>query len=277
MRKQGNRWTNEEIEKLKELYPKYGSKGLVNIFNRKDSAIRAKAIRLKIKYKKLKIKYFEENLRPIVENSKDINECLRKMNIRTAGGNHKTIKKYIEEYNINTDHFIKKEKSMSKLHIFNTIPLEEILVENSTYNNNTNLKKRILKANLIKYKCKKCKNPGEWNGEKLVLQLDHKNGIHDDNRINNLQFLCPNCHSQTKTFAGRNIKNRKEKYYCDCGNQILKQSKKCKSCVAKSRRKVERPSYDQLIKEVEELGYSGTGRKYNVSDNAIRKWINSNK
>lgn len=50
-----------------------------------------------------------------------------------------------------------------------------------------------------------------WKGQKITLQLDHKNGIYNDNRIENIRFLCPNCHSQTGTFSGENLIKRKIK------------------------------------------------------------------
>ena len=79
----------------------------------------------------------------------------------------------------------------------------EVFVENSTYGREK-IKYRIIKKKLLEYKCVECDNTGEWNGKKLSLQLDHKNGINNDNRLENLQFLCPNCHSQTNTYAGKN-------------------------------------------------------------------------
>ena len=63
--------------------------------------------------------------------------------------------------------------------------------------------------------------------------------------------------------------------YCGCGKKILKNSKTCTKCLGQYSRKVERPEYNILIKEIEELGYVGTGKKYGVSDNAIRKWVKS--
>ena len=84
-------------------------------------------------------------------------------------------------------------------------PLDEILVKNSTYNR-FHLKKRLLKQNLLENTCAICGCQPIHNGKPLVLVIDHINGVHNDNRINNLRMLCPNCHSQTDTFSGRNKK-----------------------------------------------------------------------
>lgn len=83
------------------------------------------------------------------------------------------------------------------------IPTEKILVENSTYARHL-LKKRILKENLLEYRCDCCGLSDSWNNKKLVLQLDHINGINNDHRLNNLRFVCPNCHSQQDTYAAKN-------------------------------------------------------------------------
>lgn len=92
---------------------------------------------------------------------------------------------------------------------------DQVFVEHSTYSR-TSLKKRILKSNLIAYKCAICSMLPIWNGKDLVLQLDHINGINDDNRLENLRFLCPNCHTQTDTFSAKNRRNSnrsKKAYY----------------------------------------------------------------
>jgi 5-methylcytosine-specific restriction endonuclease McrA len=91
---------------------------------------------------------------------------------------------------------------------------EEVFVENSTYPRHR-LKERIIKEEMIPYVCHECGMDDIWNGKKIVLQLDHINGVNDDNRLENLQFLCPNCHSQTHTYAAKNRHNsaRKPKRY----------------------------------------------------------------
>jgi len=79
---------------------------------------------------------------------------------------------------------------------------EEVFVENSTYARH-NIKRRLIKQKMIEYVCQDCGIDGNWNGKKLSLQLDHTNGVNNDNRVENLRFLCPNCHSQTNNFSGK--------------------------------------------------------------------------
>jgi len=255
------KWTKNEDDFLLNHYESKGSVWVANRINRTPGATQKRAKILGLNFCGVKLKYQKDNLTEIVKNSKSISDVINKLGLRNAGGNFKTIKNYIEIYKIDTTHFetdelrIVKLKELSKE---NKIDLTLVLVENSTYSR-TSLKKRLVEENILEYKCEKCSNKGEWLGEKITLQLDHKNGIFNDNRIENLRFLCPNCHSQTDTFAGKKMKKEK------------KQTTNLNSYV--SRRKVERPPFNQLLNEVTDMGYSGTGRKYGVSDNTIRKWL----
>jgi Zn finger protein HypA/HybF involved in hydrogenase expression len=81
--------------------------------------------------------------------------------------------------------------------------VENVFVEGSTFATSY-LKKLILQKNMKKYSCECC-GITEWNNKELVLELDHIDGVSNNNRLENLRFLCPNCHSQTPTFRGRNI------------------------------------------------------------------------
>ena len=83
-------------------------------------------------------------------------------------------------------------------------PLSTFLAKDTAVSS-TYLKKRLVNDGILEYKCAKC-SLSEWLGNKIVLQLDHINGDHYDNRIHNLRLLCPNCHSQTVTF---NVGNNK--------------------------------------------------------------------
>jgi len=140
------------------------------------------------------------------------------------------------------------------------------------------LRLKLIEDGLKEEKCEKC-GLTEWGGEKIPLELHHKDGNRFNNDLENLKIICPNCHAFEHILKNKeknennDIKN-KEFIYCECGKIITKNATFCETCYQKNRRKVERPPYEQLLKEIDELGYLGTGRKYNVSDNAIRKWIN---
>jgi hypothetical protein len=220
----------------------------------------------------MKVEWSEELLKEVVHKSLSRKEVLDRLNIRSAGGNFKTLKKYLELYSIETDHFIKNYDKIVDRNKNNKIKTEDILVENSTYGR-SHLKNRLYEEGFRERKCCLCGQGEEWNGMKISLILDHINGIHNDNRIENLRIVCPNCNAGLDTFAGKNNKIIKKEYICECGKKMSASSTKCNTCDKKSRRKIERPEYDILIKEVEELGYSATGRKYGVSDNSIRKWL----
>ena len=84
-----------------------------------------------------------------------------------------------------------------------TLPLDEVLVENSSYARH-HVKRRVIKEKLLEYKCQCCGLGDEWNGKPIVLQLDHINGVNNDHRIENLRFVCPNCHTQQDTYSAKN-------------------------------------------------------------------------
>ena len=152
--------------------------------------------------------------------------------------------------------------------------IEDILVEDSNYQS-SKLKKRLIEAGLKEHKCEKCGNTGEWQGKPLTLQVHHINGNHRDNRIENLQILCPNCHTQTENYGTKNIK--KHNHCADCGKEIALESTWCPKCAVKHNRtfkvdKEKRPSKDELLNMIQTMPFTKIGRLYGVSDNAIRKW-----
>ena len=216
----------------------------------------------------MKLNEFKE----IVSTSKSFNEISKKIYKNNYYGNRQTIKKRIIEYSIDISHFDFKSKGGNKYGRYFKTPLNEILISGSTYNT-THLKNRLYDEGLKERKCEKCGQDEVWHGEHISLILDHINGIHNDNIFENLRILCPNCDATLPTHGGKNIKLKSK----SIKKKYIKTNENEKKIIDKeqsfSQRKVKRPPYEQLQNEINDLGYSATGRKYGVSDNAIRKWI----
>lgn len=148
----------------------------------------------------------------------------------------------------------------------------DILCEKSKYHRKA-LKEYILSNQLIEYKCVKCGIVDTYNDSPIVLQLDHINGTSDDNRIENLRWLCPNCHSQTDTFAGRNSVRVKKSNNCiECGIQIGSHSAHCRACqYIQHKPKKLHITKEELEVLIKEKPMTVIGKMLGVSDNAIRK------
>ena len=255
------KWTNHEIKILIENYSIIGASECEKLFNNTSKRqIQQKAQKLGLTFNRIDKKYQYEFFKNIIENSSTISDATRKLGLSTGRGNRKTITNYIKIYNIPTNHF--QYKPIGNVNKLQKHKISEVLVENSTYTWTSTLKKRLYKEGLKKPICELCGQNENWFGMKISLILDHINGINNDNRLENLQILCPNCNAGQETFCR--------------GNKRKKQINKNNDKYLKSKinqRKVKRPLYEQLINEINELGYCATGRKYSVSDSAIRKWV----
>jgi Zn finger protein HypA/HybF involved in hydrogenase expression len=234
-----------------------------------------------------------EEFKEIVSSSSSYKEMLVRLGSNTIGGHYKTLKRRIFFEGIDDSELDKRRTKLrseiNKNKVFKKASLEEMLTKDSYYSSK-HIKNRLLENELIKNECKLCGLPPFWNGKKLVLQLDHENGDSRDNTLENLRLLCPNCHTQTETFAGRNSKVRKEKKVCictSCGVSIHKTTKSglCRKCSTqfahdngkyiyknKNGKEFIKPSKDELLILVIENGFMGTGRKYGVTGNAVKKW-----
>lgn len=155
------------------------------------------------------------NKRSVVEacvNSNTYTDILKKIGIKPIGGNINTLHNYLKLYNIP---FISKpHKNRDYSQGIRIATNDQLFVEHCQIARSV-VRKRIIKFNIIPYKCAKCGLLDKWQNSQITLQLEHKNGINNDNRLENLEFLCPNCHSQTFSWAGRgsNKQHRISKKY----------------------------------------------------------------
>lgn len=144
-------------------------------------------------YHKRISKLSKQELSDVISTSLSIKEALIKLGYCGTGNSFETIKKKILEFKISTEHF------KNRVIRYERKKTEDIFVENGV--NSAATRRRVLSENLIPYICEECRNTGTYMDKLLVLQLDHINGINTDNRLSNLRFLCPNCHSQTETYG----------------------------------------------------------------------------
>lgn len=140
--------------------------------------------------------------------ARSVAEALKALGLHPTGGNYASFRRYAERLGVDVSGYAGQAHLRGKTHGWApAAPLASILREHSGYTDRNRLKLRLLRAGLLEYACSIC-GIDEWRGRPISLQLDHVNGVSDDHRLENLRLLCPNCHSQTESFAGRNKARR---------------------------------------------------------------------
>lgn len=257
------------------------------------------------------MKVSDEEFSMHTKNSYSIACLCRKLGIRPLGGNYKTVKARIKKLGLDTSHFTGQAHNRGKKLPRCGKPLDEILVQDSSYTSTNHLKQRLIKDGVKDAVCEECKL-SMWNEKPIPLELEHINGVNTDHRLENLKILCPNCHAQTDCYRGRNktsaLSEKKEveafkfgevfgndnpepsrkskgvetlrrqpksnPLCVDCGSEITHGAKRCRFCDYQIRTSKTRPSVFELLKDFEELkSFVAVARKYGVSDQAVHKWV----
>jgi transposase-like protein len=225
--------------------------------------------------------YTEAAAREAIAASSSWSEALRRLGLRAAGGNQALLKRWVAVWRISTEHFDPYATQRRALASRVPRPLSEYLTERSTYSRHA-LKRRLFSEGLKTRRCELCGQDELWHGKRMSLILDHINGVHDDNRLENLQIVCPNCATTLDTHCAR---NRLRPVCPTCGVAFRRKRGDQRYCsircwhaspafqAVERPRKVPRPSYVQLVGDLREMSWVAVGAKYGVSDNAVRKWM----
>jgi len=157
-------------------------------------------------------KYTKEWLEELCAESYSLAEVLKKAGRKPGGGNQETLKKKIAEFGIDISHFTgqlwnkgKTKETDNRIASKEQYQLEEVFCKDSLVTQKI-LRGYVKRHNIIEYKCQFCGCDGHWLDTEIALELDHINGNNNDNRVENLRYLCPNCHATTETYRGKNIK-----------------------------------------------------------------------
>lgn len=207
-----------------------------------------------------------------IQNSMSIKDILKYLGLSTSGDAYKQVRKWVAYHELELPTYYRS--------VHKSLTLEEKLV-NGISVKSSYLLIELVKAGLKENICEECGQGNMWNGKPLTLHLDHIDGDHNNNLLENLRILCPHCHQQTPTFGGKNVKVKSaRKYFCVCGKEkTSKDAKHCHDCYLQERKNLINltdnpwPPVEDVLSWLESSSFTAVGKKIGVSDNAVRNYI----
>lgn len=226
----------------------------------------------------------DEAFKELVARSTTIALVIRGLGRALVGSNYRYVTRRVTTLSLDTSHW--KCRAYSSGNQLKRIQTNLLLVEGGSHSTKL-VKRAILREKLIPETCSECGIGPTWNNKPLVLRLDHKNGIRNDHRLENLRFLCPNCDSQSSTYCGRNKSKSFSGSCLSCG-VVTKNTKRCKPCAKlfkdqgnpsptrlPQKTKIQWPPTEELLTKLKLVSFSALSKELGVSDNGIRKHLRS--
>lgn len=226
-------------------------------------------------------KYTRDILLPIVAESNCLSDVCRNLGMSLSGNNIRNIKTFLIRENIDFSHFYKnkrlyKNKTSNKIKNVNDVLIDD---PSRIQRVEHRVLLRCLLHNNVKYECGDCKNNGSWNGQKMSLDIHHIDGNWKNNKIENLMFVCPNCHRVREVIKQSHYRKINNKI-CKCGRNKSKAYKSCYLCYMKYGRKCNRvkyPTVEEIKKLLETKTTTEIAKDYNCSSASISRFIKKNK
>ena len=153
-----------------------------------------------------------QHIKDVISANKTRSDVIKSLKRSPTTSMYRRLRTFEREHNVDVSHYtpwnVKGTKRPNPTN--RKLTSDQIFQQNSPVSQAV-VRNRVIRDGLLPYVCNKCNNSGTWMGETITLQLEHKNGKHSDHRLNNLCFMCPNCHSQTSTYCGRNVSGKKQR------------------------------------------------------------------
>lgn len=206
--------TIPSADTLRDLYDAHTDKEIAAQHSVSEATVRRWRRRYKIKSKprgprptnKSISRVSDEEITAAVPNSLNWSDLLRNVGLCESGSSQHGIRQRVKALGLDTTHFSGHNRRAVLGHTGRSAPISEFL-RNPRKVNSSHLKGRLIQEGMLENRCTECGQDSTWNGKHLVMQLDHIDGDRLNNLLDNLRLLCPNCHSQTPTYRGRNKGN----------------------------------------------------------------------